>query len=162
MSRAINIRKATREDIPAVMALIWAQMVYHGFEDKATVTAERLETAIFEPPIFSYLDVAEVAGEVVGFAHYYFGVTTSVGLPVLYLEDIHVAESVRDTGVGRALFVHLAKLAQQNNCHGIEWGVLEWNEAAITFYKRMGAKLFETFRLYQLDEAAIEALAVSE
>ena len=99
--------------------------------------------------------------EPIGFAVYFFNFSTWLGRPGLYLEDLFVKPEMRGRGYGRALLVHLAKIARDHNCGRMEWAVLTWNEPAIEFYKKLGAVSLNDWRVFRLTTDGIEQLVES-
>jgi GNAT superfamily N-acetyltransferase len=103
--------------------------------------------------------VAEVDGEIEGIALFYETPgSTFRARPFLYLEDLVVTEAARSCGVGEALMTALAEEAVKRNAWRIQWAVLDWNERAIQFYDRLGAKPDDWLH-YGVDEAEIRKLA---
>ena len=43
----------------------------------------------------------------------------------------------------------------------LEWWVLDWNETAIGFYKRIGAKAMDDWTVYRVTDQALDNLAAS-
>ena len=133
------IRKAVREDIPDLLKLIRELAIYEKSEHEVSNTPEMmLRDGFGENPVFgSY--VAEVEGLIVGIAIYYYRYSTWKGKR-LYLEDIIVTESYRGKGIGKLLFEKVMTIVVDENCTGMTWQVLDWNESAIGFYKGFGAR----------------------
>jgi GNAT superfamily N-acetyltransferase len=105
--------------------------------------------------------MAEVDGEPAGFALYFVNFSTFLGLPGLYLEDLFVRPAFRGLGLGRALMVHLARLAVSRGYGRFEWSVLDWNAPAIGFYRTLGAVGQDEWTVQRLTGAALHALAQS-
>ena len=101
------------------------------------------------------------SGAVVGFAVYFVNFSTWLGRPGLYLEDLFVKPEVRGKGYGRALLIHLAKIARDRGCGRMEWAVLDWNEPAIEFYKKIGAQPLDEWKIFRLTRDGIAKLAES-
>jgi GNAT superfamily N-acetyltransferase len=97
----------------------------------------------------------------VGFAVYFFNFSTWLGRPGLYLEDLFVRPEIRGKGYGRALLQRLAQIAQARGCGRMEWAVLDWNEPAIGFYKKLGAKAQDDWTVFRLTGEGIAELAGS-
>ena len=57
---------------------------------------------------------------------------------MMYLEDLLVTEKLRGAGIGKLLFDKLIEEAKEKQYSGIAWQVLDWNEPAINFYKKLG------------------------
>jgi GNAT superfamily N-acetyltransferase len=105
--------------------------------------------------------VAEDAGRVVGFALFFHNYSTFVGRPGLYLEDLFVEPAHRGRGHGKALFAALARLAVERGCGRVEWAVLNWNQPALDFYKRLGAVPLDEWCTYRLAGDSLRRLAES-
>ncbi len=140
MADAVSIRPGEKEDIEPALKLIKELAHYERAPDEVITTVEQMTRDGFGPsPIFGFF-VAERAGRIVGISLYYWRYSTWKGKR-LYLEDIIVTESERRRGAGKLLFDRTMKLAVDEGCTGMMWQVLEWNEPAINFYKKYGAKL---------------------
>ena len=136
----ITIRPGRKEDLPRVLELIKELAEYERAPHEVTNTVERLERDGFGPhPVFGFF-VAENAERIIGLSLYYWRYSTWKGKR-LYLEDIIVTESARGNGAGKLLFDRTMQKCLEENCTGMMWQVLDWNEPAINFYKKYGAKL---------------------
>lgn len=134
----IAIRKSIKEDCPRILQLIHELAVFERAPEQVTVTLEHFaESGFGQKPVW-WAFVAETEGEVHGFALYYIRYSTWKGQR-MYLEDILVTEKMRGKGIGKLLFDELVKEAKAKKLNGIVWQVLEWNEPAIKFYKRLQA-----------------------
>ena len=134
------IRQGLISDVPRVLALIRELAEYEKAAGEVTNTIERMEKDGFgENPLFGFF-VAEADSLIVGLALYYYRYSTWKGKR-LYLEDIIVTESHRGKGVGKALFEQTMRKAVEDNCSGMAWQVLDWNEPALNFYRKFGCKL---------------------
>src|SRR4051812_40480268 len=134
----VLIRRAAREDCPQILELIRELAVYEKAPNEVTVTLEHFEESGFgEAPVW-WAFVAQKDGTVQGFALYYIRYSTWKGQR-MYLEDLLVTENYRAQGIGTLLFEALVKEAKEKNFNGIVWQVLEWNQPAINFYRKMHA-----------------------
>lgn len=157
--KIFEIRDADVADIPIIMQLIRDLATYERAPNDVIATEEDLREVLFgaEPAakvVIAFEDTAPV-----GFAVYFFNFSTWLGRPGLYLEDLFVKPEVRGRGYGRALLVHLAKIARDHNCGRMEWAVLTWNDPAIEFYKKLGAMPLEEWRVFRLTKDGIGKLA---
>ncbi len=159
MSHHLHIRVATVEDCALLAVLIRELAVYEKLEHEVHVGASILETHMFGETPRAHAVIAELSGEVVGFALYFFNFSTFIGKPGLYIEDLFVREPHRGKGIGKRLFVHLCKLAKQLDCGRMEWWALDWNTPAIDFYKAMGAEAMSEWTVYRLDSGKLAAIA---
>lgn len=134
----INIRRAVKEDCARLLELIRELAEYEKAPQEVTVTMEHfVESGFGKQPVWWAL-VAEVDGQVEGFAMYYIRYSTWKGQR-MYLEDLIVTEKMRGQGLGKKLFDQLIVEAKEKQFNGIVWQVLEWNEPAINFYKKYKA-----------------------
>lgn len=134
------IREGKREDLPQVLKLVKELAEYERALDQVVNTVEQMETDGFgEHPVFGFF-VAERGDVIVGISLYYYRYSTWKGKR-LYLEDIVVTQHERGNGVGKMLFDRTMKFTLEQNCTGLAWQVLDWNEPAINFYKKYNAAL---------------------
>jgi len=139
-SSSFLIRQSTSNDMPAVFELIKELARYEKAESQVRNSVEQLrEDGFGKNPSFECL-VAENNKTIVGFALFYNSYSTWRG-KCLYLEDLCVSESSRQSGIGTLLFNEVLKIAKERNLKRLEWQVLEWNIPAIEFYKKYDANL---------------------
>ena len=149
------IRKATKNDMPSVLELIQELATFEKEPDAVVVTVDDLVRDGFsENPLFQCF-VAEVDGEIIGMALYYYRYSTWKG-KTIHLEDLIVKENKRGTGAGFALYKEIIKQGKAENVHRIEWNVLDWNTPAIDFYEKSGAKVLGDWRVVHMDDKGIE------
>jgi GNAT superfamily N-acetyltransferase len=134
----IVIRRAVREDCARILELIHELAVYEKAPEEVTVGLAHFEESGFGNQPVWWAFVAETQGQVQGFALYYIRYSTWKGQR-MYLEDLLVTEEMRGKGIGKLLFEELIKEAKVKQFTGIVWQVLEWNEAAINFYRKLNA-----------------------
>ena len=148
------IRKATKNDMPSVLELIQELATFEKEPDAVVVTVDDLVRDGFsENPLFQCF-VADVDGEIIGMALYYYRYSTWKG-KTIHLEDLIVKESKRGTGAGFALYKEIIKQGKAENVRRIEWNVLDWNTPAINFYEKSGAKVLDDWRVVHMDEEGI-------
>jgi len=136
----VEIRKGLLDDLPQVHALILELAIYERAPQEVTNTLAEMELDGFgENPIYKFF-VAESEDGIVGIALYFTAYSTWKGR-TLYLEDLVVTERLRRAGIGRMLFNAVAREAKETSAKRFAWQVLEWNEPAIAFYKKIGATL---------------------
>lgn len=156
---SITIRPAGPEDVAAIDRLIRALAVYEKLEHECRSSPEALARHLFGERAFAEVRVAERDGDVVAMALFFHTFSTFECAPSLYLEDLFVAPEQRGQGIGRALLGHLAALAVERGCRRLEWSVLDWNEPAIRFYRRLGARPMDDWTVFRVDGDALVALA---
>jgi len=155
----LKIRPATPADAPVMVELIRALAIYEREPDAVTATeADLLRDGFGASPKFRCV-IAEWDGEAAGFAFWFYNYSTWQGRPGLYLEDLFVKPEFRGKGIGKALLLHLAKIAADEHCGRFEWSVLDWNTPAIEFYESLGAKLHREWLRMRVEGEALVRLA---
>jgi GNAT superfamily N-acetyltransferase len=130
-----QIRKGTKEDIPAALHLIKELAEYEKAPEEVTNTPEKmLEDGFGEHPVYWFF-VAESEGKVAGMALFYIRYSTWKGRTI-YLEDIIVTESHRGKGLGKLLLDEVVRETLAQNAAMLKWQVLDWNKPAIRFYDK--------------------------
>lgn len=135
----MEIRSAQSGDEVKIMELIHALADYEKAPNEVINTAANLHNDLFEKKICHAI-VAELKGEIVGFALYYFAYSTWKG-QCLYLEDLFVQPTLRQHGIGNQLFDHIVSIAKKSKVKRMDWQVLAWNEPALAFYRKQAALL---------------------
>ncbi|MBY0263445.1 MAG: GNAT family N-acetyltransferase [Phycisphaerales bacterium] len=162
----LNIRVATPSDVPLILSLIRALAEYEREPQAVEATEEMLREGLFGRGVgnggrgaSAECVIGEVDGVAKGFAVFFHNYSTWKGRSGMYLEDLFVVPEVRGVGLGKALLVHLAKIAVERGCGRLEWSVLDWNEPAIGFYKSLGAVAMDEWTVYRVSGGALERLA---
>jgi GNAT superfamily N-acetyltransferase len=154
-----TIRPAERSAVATILRFIRALAEFEKLADFVAADEETLVRSLFGSRPYAECLLAEVDGAAAGFALYFHNFSTFVGKPGLYLEDIYVAPHYRGNGVGLAFFRALARIAVARDCGRMEWSVLNWNERAIAFYRRLGAEPLSEWTVQRLTRVAMEKLA---
>ena len=154
-----TIRPATVADVSVILELIQALATYERAPNEVTATEKGLTEVLFgaKPPAEVLLAFENETA--VGFAVFFHNFSTWLGRPGLYLEDLFVRPEDRGKGYGRALLIQLAKIARDRGCGRMEWAVLDWNEPAIEFYRKLGAKPMDDWTVFRLTHDGIVKLA---
>jgi GNAT superfamily N-acetyltransferase len=155
----LDIRSATEDDVPLILNLIKELAEYERLSHEVVATEEALRDSLFGGRRVAEALLGFLEDDPAGFALFFHTFSTFLGKPGIYLEDLYVRPEFRGAGVGRALLVHLAKLAKERNCGRLEWSVLDWNEPAIGFYKGIGASPVSGWTVYRVTGKALEELA---
>jgi GNAT superfamily N-acetyltransferase len=158
VSSSVTVRLAIPADAEAFLSLVDGLADYERLPRPDPDARRRLASDPFtEPPRFTLL-LAELDGEVVGYAASFWTYSTFLALPTLYLEDIFVLPEARGHGAGAALFRACAAEAVRQGCGRMEWSVLAWNQPSIDFYERRGATHLSDWLPFRLaGEALLEA-----
>ena len=134
----IIIRKGNKEDLPQVFDLIMELAEFEKAPHEVDNTVEQMmEDGFGKQPVFGFI-VAVLDEKIIGLSLYYYRYSTWKG-KLLYLEDLIVTEEYRKNGIGKRLLDATVREALKLNCTGMQWQVLDWNEPAIEFYKKLGA-----------------------
>ena len=155
----LSIRNATPLDVPVMLDFIRGLAAYEREPDAVIATEQDLLRDGFGPHPKYRCVVAEWDGQPAGFAFFFYNYSTWRGQPGLYLEDLFVLPEMRGKGIGKALLQYLAETAIRENCYGIRWMVLEWNEPALKFYEALGATILGEWETMLLSGPALERLA---
>ena len=155
----LHLRTATVDDVPQILAYIAELAEFEALAHEAVATEELLAAQLFGPRPAAEVVMAEVDGAAAGFALFFHTFSTFLGRRGLYLEDLFVRPAFRGRGVGRALMVHLARVALERDCGRFEWSVLDWNEHAIRFYRSLGAHGMQGWTVQRVQGEALRSLA---
>ncbi len=159
MSDTFRIRGATPADVKLILELIRELAEYEKLAHQVVATEEDIRNSLFGPRPAAECLVAEFDGAPAGFALFFHNFSTFLGKPGIYLEDLYVKPELRGKGIGRKLLAHLAALAVSRGCGRFEWAVLDWNEPAIGFYRSIGARMLDDWKINRLTGEALEKLA---
>ena len=154
----LRIRAAETGDVPVIADLIRQLAKFEKLENEVVMTDELLATGLFGARPYAEALIAEEDAKPIGFALFFHTFSTFLARPGIYLEDLFVLDEHRGHGVGRALLAHLAHLAVQRGCGRLEWAVLDWNQNAIRFYERLGARPNSEWTVYRLAGEALASL----
>lgn len=155
---ATSIRATTAADVPQILAFIRGLAEYEKLSHEVEATEEKLRATLFpaggKPAAECVL--AHCDGAPAGFALFFTTYSTFLAKPGIWLEDLFVQPELRGRGIGKALVLHLARLANARGCGRLEWSVLDWNKPAIDFYEALGAKRMTQWQICRLTGAALE------
>lgn len=143
----LKIRVAKINDVETLFSLIKALADYEKLSDEVTGSVENLEKHLFGNPVYGEAIIAELDDESVGFALFFTNYSTFLTKPGIYLEDLFVLPEYRCQGIGKELLNYLINLAKDRDFGRVEWSVLDWNQQAINFYEKMGAKVLPDWRI---------------
>ncbi len=156
------IRPAMIDDTAVVLGFIRELAEYERLSHEAVATEEQVRETLFGARPAAEVLLVEVAGEPVAFALFFQNYSTFLARPGLYLEDLYVRPSHRGLGIGVAVMRYLAGLAVERGYGRFEWSVLDWNEPALAFYRRLGAVPMSEWTVQRVTGEALVALARGE
>jgi len=156
---AFVIRNAGESDTATLLALIRELAEYEKMLSDVVTTEGTLRQSLFSENATAEALIAEYDREPIGFAVFFHNFSTFLGKRGLYLEDLFIKPEFRGKGFGKALLSHLAQIAVDRNCGRFEWAVLDWNESAIGFYKKLSAEPMDEWTVFRLSGEALEKLA---
>ena len=154
----MEVRTALKKDTAAILALIRDKAEFDGCLDQLRSSEDDISNAFFSESPKAKALVVESNGEVIGIATYYDIYSTFIAKPGIWLDDLYVHESYRQTGAGKALMKALCQIAKDSGCGRIDWIVARDNTNGRQFYDSIGAHIFEEVRHSRLDENAIDQL----
>jgi len=160
VSGELTIRAVTEDDVKALFGLILELASYEKLSDEVTGDAEVLRRSLFVEGTAEAL-LAELDGQAVGYAILCGTFSSFECKGGIWIEDIFVRPESREAGIGRALFARVAALAVERGFPRVEWAALNWNELALGFYDRLGARRMDQWQMLRLEGEALRALGSS-
>lgn len=155
----LSIRPATAADVPLILEFIRELAEYEREPQSAVATEEDLIRDGFRGSPRFHVLLAGWDSRPAGFAFYFFNYSTWRGRHGLYLEDLFVRPESRGKGIGKALLAACARVAVEQECYGMRWQVLDWNEPSIRFYESIGAVTLKEWLTMRLDGEPLKRLA---
>ena len=153
------IRAAQPQDVGTILAMIRGLAEYERAPLSAEATEQDLLRDGFGPQPRFHCVIADWDGVPAGFALYFYNYSTWKGRPGIFLEDLFVWPHLRGKGIGKALLLHVARIAVAERCGRYEWQVLDWNTPAIDFYEALGARRMQQWLPMRVEGDALLALA---
>jgi GNAT superfamily N-acetyltransferase len=151
----IRVSPATVHDVPVLLDLIRQLAEYEKLSSEVSATEAKLRSSLFGPKPVAEALIAYIGNEPIGFALFFQTFSTFLAKPSLYLEDLFVVPQRRRRGCGRLLLEHLAGLAVERGCGRFEWAVLDWNTPALDFYRSLGARVMDEWKICRLTGDAL-------
>jgi diamine N-acetyltransferase len=159
LAMSLALRSAAPRDAGLVLALVRELAEYERLAHEVDADEAMVAAALFGENPRAFCDIAAWDGEAAGFALWFYSFSTFRGRHGIYLEDLFVRPAHRGRGIGRALFANLARRCAAEGLPRLEWSVLDWNEPALGFYRRLGAEALDGWTVHRLSGAALQALA---
>jgi GNAT superfamily N-acetyltransferase len=157
-----EIKSATEADIPIILSFIQKLARYERLSHEVVATEELLRKTLFGSRPTAEVAIGYLETKPVGFVLFFHNYSTFLGKPGLYIEDLFVDEEYRRRGCGRALLLHVARLAKERDCGRLEWAVLDWNQPAIDFYKKLGALPMSEWTVFRITGKRLDRLAADD
>ena len=159
LTNTIDTRRADAADIPLILQFIQDLATYERLRDSCVATEGKLRETLFSNNPAAEVIIASIADKPLGFALFFPSYSTFLAQRGMYLEDLFVKPEARGKGVGFALLSELARIALDRGCGRLEWAVLDWNQLAIDFYRRIGARPLDDWITFRMTGEALESLA---
>jgi Acetyltransferases len=153
------IRSAELDDVPEIFVLIKELADYERLLDEVVATEKQLGETLFGENSNVEVLLAYDENQILGFALYFQTYSTFLGRQGIYLEDLFVRKFARGKGIGQALLQRIAKCVMEMGGGRLEWSVLDWNESAISFYKKIGAVPLDGWTTFRVNRETLEKLA---
>jgi GNAT superfamily N-acetyltransferase len=154
-----EIRPATEADVPVILSFVRQLAQYEKLAHEVVATEASIRATLFGKRNVAEVAIGYFNERPVGFVLFFHNYSTFLGRAGLYIEDLFVEEAYRRRGFGRALLLYVARLAQERRCGRLEWSVLDWNEPAIEFYKKLGAVPMSDWTVYRITGESLRQLA---
>jgi GNAT superfamily N-acetyltransferase len=159
MSDLFEIKPAAISDVPLILSFIKELAEYEKLSHEVVATEDILRETLFGNKAHAEVIIGYLNSLPVSFALFFHNFSTFLGRPGIYLEDLFVKPEVRGQGIGLKMLKYLSHLAKERKCGRLEWWVLDWNDTAIAFYKKLGAKAMDEWTVYRMTGEALENLA---
>jgi GNAT superfamily N-acetyltransferase len=154
-----DIRAATKADVSIILSFIKKLADYERLSHEVVASEETLRKTLFGRRRTAEVAIGYFNREPVGFVLYFHNYSTFLGRPGIYIEDLFVDEAFRRRGFGGALLCYVAGVANERRCGRLEWSVLDWNEPAINFYKKLGAVPMSEWTVFRVTGKELDKLA---
>lgn len=155
----VEMRFAEQADVPLVLQFIKELAEYEKLANEVIATEEILQESLFGSRQGAEVLLGYFEKQPVSFALFFHNFSTFLGRSGIYLEDLFVKPEMRGKGIGRVMLSYLAELARERSCGRLEWWVLDWNETAISFYKKLGAVPMDEWTVYRVTGQALTDLS---
>lgn len=158
-SMDFQIKTIEEQNLPQIIEMIREFAAFENLSDFCEVTEENLTEAMFSERSCVEGLVAFDGERAIGYALFYENFASFRGQRGFYLEDLYVKPEFRGYRVGEAFLKRITRIAKTRNFQRIDFLVLDWNESAIKFYDKLGAKRDESERHFRFVGEAFENLS---
>jgi GNAT superfamily N-acetyltransferase len=142
--------------------LIGELAAYENLTHEVRAIEADIRAILFAPAPRAFCEIAELEEAPVGFALWFYNVSTFEGRHGIYLEDLYVRPAARGQGAGLGLLRALARRCRDEGLARLEWAVLDWNAPPIAFYDSIGAAAKSEWLVRRLSGDALARLAAGE
>jgi GNAT superfamily N-acetyltransferase len=153
-----QIRAASAAEVPVILSFIKKLAAYEKLSHEVVATDALVRETLFGARPTAEVAIGYLEDKPVGFVLFFHNYSTFLGRPGIYIEDLFVEENFRRRGYGRALLLYVARLAKERRCGRLEWSVLNWNEPAIRFYKKLGALPMSEWTVFRVTGDSLDEL----
>jgi GNAT superfamily N-acetyltransferase len=155
----LSIQPVSPQQIPILLEMIRELARFEKLEHEVLATLDSLQDSLFGPQPAAGAFLAFCDGHPAAYAIYFFTFSSFVGRRGLWLDDVYVRPEFRQRGIGRRLIDEVARVGVERQCSRFEWSALDWNENALNFYRRLGARTLDDWVLLRMDAAGLRRLA---
>jgi GNAT superfamily N-acetyltransferase len=159
---SFKVQPATKGDVPVILSFIKKLADYERLSHEVVATEEGLRETLFGRRATAEVAIGYYKRQPVCFVLFFHNYSTFLGQPGIYIEDLFVDEAFRRRGFGAALLRYVARLANERQCGRLEWSVLDWNEPAINFYKKLGAVPMSEWTVFRVTGEALANLGSND
>ena len=159
LNKDFSIKRTTKEDVSLILSFIRELAEYEQLLHEVVATEQILLESLFGDTPRAEVLIGFSDGLPSSFVIYFYNYSTFLGRPGIYIEDLYVRPEFRGLGIGKKLLATLAKICIDNNYPRLQWWVLDWNEDAISFYKKIGAKPMDEWTVYRVSGQELKKLA---
>jgi len=154
----LKIKKAKIKDVPLILSLIKELAEFEKLTHEVVASERDLSNNLFGQKKFAEVLLAYYDNRPAGMALFFHNYSTFEGKPGIYLEDLYVKPEFRGKGIGKSLLLRLINIASKRKCGRVEWAVLDWNQSAIDFYTKLGAKSMDSWKIFRLTKDKIKKI----
>jgi GNAT superfamily N-acetyltransferase len=154
-----TITPLSRNEVSELLELIRELAQFEKLEDQVQATIPILENSFFGPQPAAGAFLARCDGKLAGYAIYFFTFSSFIGRAGIWLEDVYVRPEFRKRGLGLDLIKAVARVGVERNCGRYEWTALDWNENALNFYDKLGAKRMSEWIMLRMNSKQMRELA---
>jgi GNAT superfamily N-acetyltransferase len=158
----IEITAIKRQEVPELLELIRELARFEKLEHAVEATVGVLENSLFGAQPAAGALLARCDGKLAGYAIYFFTFSSFIGRAGIWLEDIYVRPEFRRRGLARGLIEAVARIGVERNCGRFEWTALDWNEKALSYYDKLGARKMEEWIILRMNEEQLRELGSSD